>query len=46
MGSGAKAVIYLAIALSVMADDPLAAAFCFGMAAVGIFLLLAGYWPG
>ena len=37
---------YLAIVLSILADDPLAAAFCIGMAAVGAFLLIAGFGTG
>jgi hypothetical protein len=36
---------YLAIVLAILADDPLTAAFCLGMAALGI-LLLAGIWLG
>lgn len=37
---------YLAIVLSILADDPLTAAFCLGMAAVGTFLLIAGFATG
>jgi hypothetical protein len=36
---------YLAMVLSILVDDPLAAAFCIGMAAVGIYLI-AGLWLG
>jgi hypothetical protein len=39
-------VTYLAIIAAILADDPLTAVFCFGMAALGLFLLLAGCWPG
>lgn len=37
---------YFLAVLSILADDPLTAAFCIGMAALGIFLLIAGFWPG
>jgi hypothetical protein len=39
-------VTYLLIVVAILADDPLTAAFCIGMAATGTFLLIAGFWPG
>jgi hypothetical protein len=39
-------VTYLAMLLSILADDPLTAAFCLSMAGLGSFLLIAGFWPG
>jgi hypothetical protein len=39
-------MIYLAMVLSILADDPLTAAFCIAMATLGAFLLIAGFWPG
>jgi len=37
---------YLLIVAAILADNPLAAVFCIGMATMGAFLLVAGFWPG